>query len=467
MAEPSVTAIYYRGLAQFTDGNLALSERDFRAVLERRPAHAGALHYAGLVSQQSGRTRRALRLLRQSVAADPRSAVYQLNLGNLFHQLKRTRDAIVAWEAAGRLDNRLEDAFTNVGLTCAEIGDHHRAAEAFSRVTEINPDSAGAFRRLAAALRQLGRIDEARQAEARARALSRDPRALVRFAAARWRAVRPDECLIALRRAVRIAPGDAEVHFQLASALANTGRTAQALKAYARVLSIDPRHASARFRAAALRGEAPPLPPSDYVERVFDAFSTFYDEHMIGNLRYRGPALLWRAVRRVLDQQRKKARGLTVLDAGCGTGLAAGVLRGAARRLVGVDLSPGMVAKARLRGAYDQLIVGDLARILEANQERFDLIFSSDVFNYFGDLSIPIRAAAGSLKSGGMLAFTLEAGNGTGYAITRSGRYTHSPAFVRATGAACGFVARHIGTGTPRYERGMPVRATVAVLQRE
>ncbi len=466
MADPSVTTIYYRGLAEYADGKLAAAERDFRAVLGRSSAHAGALHHLGLVSQQSGRTRLALRLLRRSVEADPKNADYLLNLGNLFHQLKRTRDALGAWDAAGRIDHTLEDAFSNVGLTCAEIGDHQRAVNAFSRVTEINPDSADGFRRLAASLRRLGCIDESRQTAARARALSRDPHALARFAAARLRAGRPEEWLNTLRRATRIAPRDAEVAFQLANALASMGRKAPALKAYARVLSIDPHHESARFRTAALRGESPPLPPAEYLTRLFDGYSVFYDEHLVERLRYRGPALLWRAVRRVLDKQGKKARDLTVLDAGCGTGLASDLLRGAARRLVGVDLSPGMIEKARSRQAYDKLIVGDLVKILGASRAKFDMVFSSDVFNYFGDLALPVRAAARALKPGGLLAFTVEAGNGNGYALTRSGRYTHSSAFVRATGMASGFVVRHTGTGTPRYERGMPVRATVAVMQK-
>ncbi len=466
MARASLTALYFRGLGEYTAGHLEAAERDFSEAVARKPTHAGALHHLGLVSQLSGRPRRALRLLRASVAADSRNAVYWLNLGNLFHQLGRTQDAVAAWEAAARIDETFEDAFRNIGLTCAESGEHVRAVAAFSRVTDLNPDSDEAFRRLARSLRRLGRSEEARRAGGRARALSKDPQALARFGAARLNADRPAECLNALRRAVRLAPRDAELRFQLANALAITGRQRQALGAYETALALDPRHGPARFRAAALRGEAPRLAPAGYVAGLFDTYASRYDEHLVGELRYRGPALLWRAVRRVLERQRPRAHQLTVLDAGCGTGLASNLLRGAAKRLVGVDLSRGMIEKARARAAYDRLIVGDLVRILSTTPERFDLIFCADVLNYFGDLAIPLRAVARALRPGGLAAFTVETGGGSAYAIASSGRFTHSPAYVRATSASCGLLISHMGTGTPRYERGMPVRATVAVLQK-
>ena len=47
---------------------------------------------------------------------------------------------------------------------------------------------------------------------------------------------------------------------------------------------------------------------------------------------------------------------LEVLDAGCGTGLAAPLLGPYARRLVGVDLSGAMLEQARALPQYDELV---------------------------------------------------------------------------------------------------------------
>ena len=50
------------------------------------------------------------------------------------------------------------------------------------------------------------------------------------------------------------------------------------------------------------------------------------------------------------------SKQLDVLDAGCGTGLCGPLLAPYARRLIGVDLSEGMLALAKEKHVYDALI---------------------------------------------------------------------------------------------------------------
>jgi predicted TPR repeat methyltransferase len=272
--------------------------------------------------------------------------------------------------------------------------------------------------------------------------------------------------LAALKRAVRLAPESPGLHFQIAHAFVSLGRDHQALRSFRRAVELDPQHEAARFWSDTLQGRTPPTPPTDAVVKLFDEFASDYDNQMVGWLNYSGPALLWRAVRRVMERQGREPRGLDVVDAGCGTGLAARVLKSASRRLVGVDLSPGMLEKAAARHVYDELVVGDLAAFLASRDRQFDLVFSADVFIYVGDLSGPFRAASSAVKAGGLVAFTLEACEGEGYAVTRAGRYAHSLSYTRRTAADCGFQLRHAGTGTLRFERGRPVSALVTVLQK-
>ena len=60
----------------------------------------------------------------------------------------------------------------------------------------------------------------------------------------------------------------------------------------------------------------------------------------------------------VLDavQEYTNAKPVKILDAGCGTGLCGPLLKPWARRLVGVDLSGGMLEKARALQLYDEHI---------------------------------------------------------------------------------------------------------------
>ncbi len=78
---------------------------------------------------------------------------------------------------------------------------------------------------------------------------------------------------------------------------------------------------------------------------------------------------------------------LVVLDAGCGTGLCGPLLRPYASRLVGVDLSGGMLDHARRKEIYTDLVQSELTEFLAAQQRAFDVIVAADTLVYFGDLA--------------------------------------------------------------------------------
>ena len=126
--------------------------------------------------------------------------------------------------------------------------------------------------------------------------------------------------------------------------------------------------------------------------RAFDRFAQSFDAKL-RQLDYRGPELAAAAVARRLGD----ARGnLDVLDAGCGTGLCGPLLRPYARQLSGVDLSSGMLHKARARQVYDHLILGELTACLEGLAACYDLIVLVDTLIYFGELPPVFAAAAGA-----------------------------------------------------------------------
>jgi predicted TPR repeat methyltransferase len=387
------------------------------------------------------------------------------DLGNARFRQGRRAEAIALWERSAALDPGNEDPWRNIGLTCAEDGDLTRAVEAFRKVLLLNPDAADVRHRLARALRRLGLGAAADKEEARARATERDPRALTRLARTRLRAGHVEACLAALRGALELAPSDVAARFQLAKLLGHVGRRREARSACRRVLAIRPSHAEARLLLRALDGPTPASLPTRMIGRQFDRFASDFDSHVQNRLRYRGPAVVWRAVQKVLAAREREAAGLTILDAGCGTGLAAPLLRPAARRLVGVDLSEGMLAKARERATYDRLVRGDIVRHLRTTRVRYDVVFAADVLVYVGDLRPVLDAAHRALRPGGLLAFSVEVCAGSGFRLNPTGRYSHSRAYVRALARTSGFVVREMRTATLRHELGRPVRSAIAVLQ--
>jgi predicted TPR repeat methyltransferase len=199
---------------------------------------------------------------------------------------------------------------------------------------------------------------------------------------------------------------------------------------------------------------------------VFERFAPSYDKTLakLGNL---GPD----AVAIMLRQLSLPAlRKLDVLDAGCGTGLCGALLRPYARRLVGVDLSPAMLAKARAKKRYDALSRADLATAGTMPDGPFDLIVSSDVLVYFGDLGGVLANFARLLRPGGWVVLTVEDAGppiANGWALSPSGRHKHSLSYVDAALRKVGFAAPKVTHSFDmRHEFGTPVRGLGLAAQR-
>jgi predicted TPR repeat methyltransferase len=89
---------------------------------------------------------------------------------------------------------------------------------------------------------------------------------------------------------------------------------------------------------------------------------------------------------------------------------------------------------------------------------------------YFGDLAAVSRAAAGALRDGGVLAFSLERLAATeaapGYRLEEHGRYSHAEGYVHRTLTGAGFAVIAIDPATPRNEAGAPVAGLVVIARK-
>lgn len=94
---------------------------------------------------------------------------------------------------------------------------------------------------------------------------------------------------------------------------------------------------------------------------------------------------------------------LDVVEIGCGTGKNSGWLIGRCRSLVGLDLSPGMLARARERVPGATFIEADLTRPWPLPDGCADLVLADLVLEHVGDLGAVYREAARVLRAGGRL----------------------------------------------------------------
>src|SRR4029077_13878734 len=97
-----------------------------------------------------------------------------------------------------------------------------------------------------------------------------------------------------------------------------------------------------------------------YVRRLFDQYAGRYAAALTERLNYRGPTRLHDAVEAVMRAAARPMRFGSVLDLGCGTGLGGAACGPFFDCLVGVDLSPAMIAQAATKGLYDRLVTAGL-----------------------------------------------------------------------------------------------------------
>ena len=250
-----------------------------------------------------------------------------------------------------------------------------------------------------------------------------------------------------LRRASRLDPALDEARFLTAKAWLEAGEAANALAIFENLEPTPERDtlmARARVIATAPRSDA------GYVRHLFDQFSADYDSRMLGQLEYAAPQIL----KDLADLVMPGRENLAVLDLGCGTGLTGLLFKHRAARLNGIDLSPAMIAKARARGIYESLVVGDIETALSG---QHDLILAADTLVYLGDLAALFAAVAEHLVSGGFFLFTTEAKDGQGFELGPKRRWRHSEAYLREAASHAGFSIAGLISASPRSEAHQPV----------
>lgn len=133
--------------------------------------------------------------------------------------------------------------------------------------------------------------------------------------------------------------------------------------------------------------------------------------------------------------------------------------------MTGVDISPGMLDKARERNLYDCLIEEEAISYLSRRDESYDLIAALDVLVYFGDLTQLFAAAAAHLVTGGIFAFSYETGKCDRYTLLPSGRFAHAANYVDSLYRE-NFVSIACVATTLRLETNRPVDGRLVLLRR-
>ena len=419
---------------------LDAAEIAFDALRAEQPEQPDTLQFQGILRHVQGRSQEGVALMRRAIALRPGRPGMWNNLGNVLLEMSLPEEAVQAYESAvvsasvdGKDSPEAAEALNNLGIAHRRQGRLGQAESSLRRALEADAAHGNAWYNLSEVL-----IDQGRVADG----------------------------LIANSRAIVLMPRDTMGRDQVIRALTLLGERDKAAELYREWLAEDPDNPVVQHQLAACLGQATPERASDaYVQILFDNFADSFDAKL-EKLQYRAPQLVADAVAASLGAPQA---ALDIADLGCGTGLCGPLLRPWARRLVGCDLSVGMLRKARSRKVYDKLHKAELVYYLDTQPGDFDLLVSADTLCYFGVLDAAAVAAHKALRPGGWLVFTVEAlpdDDEADHRLLPHGRYAHHRRYLQRCLQTAGFGAPHCSAEPLRQEGNKPVDGWVVVAQR-
>lgn len=319
-------------------------------------------------------------------------------------------------------------ALNLLGRISLKNAEFKKAAHFFERAIQIDPERDHLYCSLGMAYKGLGRLDDA---------------------------------LAAVEYAVDINPKSVTALYNKGLIFKAKGNLGRAAEAFQRVLHTDPDHPSARHLLAALTGETTERAPKRYIVNLFNQYARNFDRHLVQMLEYRLPEV----IQIELEMLAVNRRFSCAVDLGCGTGLVGRKIRRVADRLEGVELSPKMARLAKEKKIYDRIFENDMVDFLLQTDRRYDLFVAADVLVYTGNLKPLFASVQASQADNAYFIFTTEKTEKADYHLYQTGRYAHSPAYVRSLAREFGYIVKRSQQTTIRRESGRWVVGNLFVLQ--
>lgn len=412
-------------------GDLPAAAAQLDAVARVAP-NDPRVHLIGAhMAEAAGRPDDALHHTRRAASLSPAWAVPATELALLLARMGRTPEALdAAQQAVALAPNSLQVLTGMVGIAHQALNPQLALAW-LEKALQLDPNNATLKRHLVRDLAQLGHHAHA---------------------------------VLVSTQLLEHNATDVDVRLGRAKAALAAGDTALAVQDTKTLLAHDPANATYQFWHSVARGEVPPTQPAAMTQALFDGYAPVFDMHLVEGLQYQVPARV-----AALVGERYPDGMLDLLDLGCGTGLLGKYLGGIHGLLIGVDLSPGMLAQAAQLQIYDDLLTTDLLTALRGMPaDGYDVVAACDVFIYSGDLTEVVPAAAGVLKPGGHFLFSCEAAqpDEADLVLRPSTRYAHKASHVRALCTAAGFTNVTQEDTTIRVESGQRIGGYIVVARK-
>jgi predicted TPR repeat methyltransferase len=403
------------------------AEASYKQAIALKPEYAKAHNNLGVTLQEQGKLEEAEASYKQAIALQSDYAKAYNNLGATLQELSRLKEAEANFREAIMLKFDFVEAHYNLGIILQKLEKSEEAEASYREAIALKPEYTEAHYNSGNTLKEMGRLEEAE---------------------------------VSYREAIALKPEYAEAHNNLGNTLKELGKLEEAESSYRQAIALKPDYAEAKHLLASLIGEVTNSAPRVYVEKLFNGYASKFDYSLVDELEYRVPKLI---AGMILKNHPIGILG-SVLDLGCGTGLAGVEIKKYCTYLEGIDLSNSMLEKARNKNIYDKLTHRDILDFLATENLNFDYFISTDVFIYVGDLSDLFRLIKSRNRSGGKLVFSTENTDKEGFCLEKSGRYSHSKTYIESLCKRFNYKLSQLETINLRKEKDIFVEGSLYLL---
>ena len=419
-------------ISQLKGQNFSAAKSICQNLTNINPQDAQAWHVLGLADAQQGNLEQAVVSLKSATLLAWTNASFHFNLALAYKGLGQVDLAEASYRECIQQNSDFHEAYVNLGSLLAEQNKTREATVLLNKRLERCDDASDVHYNLANLLRDTDDIQQA---------------------------------IHHYTRAIELSPELVNARENLTKVFLADERTQDARLVLQEWLTDFPESSMARHMLASINGEnVPERCDDDYIRETFgEDFAGKFDEQL-ARLQYQAPDFVANTLLSLRDPKER----LTILDAGCGTGLCAAKIRPVAAILHGVDLSASMLKMADARRLYDSLTEAELTEYLFLHPNEYDCIISADTLCYFGDLGQVAQAARRGLRNKGLFIFTVELQTEraiASFSLQPNGRYCHSERYVRETLEIAGFKVLSTDKVTLRTERGQPVSGALVVAE--
>ncbi len=268
-----------------------------------------------------------------------------------------------------------------------------------------------------------------------------------------------------LKRAIKLSPDNEDLYRYLSDIFYYQGKHKASGRVVQQLLQLCPNDTYLEHMVDSRLGNTTEIAPKGYIVGLFDDYAKTFEDNLVCILEYQAHTELvnYLSARVKINEPIK-----SVLDLGCGTGLLGQALvdKFKVSKLVGVDLSPNMIEQSRAKNIYQELCNVDLISYLQQITPDVDLIVSTDVLIYIGDLEPVLAGCYHCLKPGGYFCFSVESMFLGNYKLTASGRYKHSLSYIKSLYKKYHFSKMNHQAIDLRKEYGNMVKGYLVLLQK-